>query len=273
MKKTIFFLLAALLISCVQKNENAAIFINADASRENYGEFSILPEDFVKIDSKKIEISPQDENQTYTISGYFNGQIVVTTKNTTLKLKNAFLENTSGKPALKCSSKTEISSAEKSENFIVSSGRGFARNSALSAEKSLVIGGSGSLKIAGFMCHGIEAGDVKIKGRGNLFVQGTKKGSALNCDSLEVESDKTFCAYFLNSKNGIKADKSILVNSGNFFLFDNETALKIDSSKKPFARFLKLSGGEFHFLGNKNKFETGNAALDLSGAKIVEETK
>lgn len=267
-------IMALLLSSCSQKT-NTRISINTNNTKLDkslYGtELVISPNDeTVTKKGSTITISPKTEDTTYTVSGYYSGQIVTTKKNTILRLDNAYLENIAGKPAVVCKAKTEVSSAKNSKNYIVTSGRSFVKQGAVYAKKSLVMGGSGTLYVAG-KSHGIEADDVKIKGSGTLYLQGNYKGSALNCATLTVEPEKTFSAYFLNSKNGIKADKSIGIASGKFYIYDNGTALKTDT-KEDSAKTkheIKLSGGEFHLAGNKALFATDS--LDTSGAVVIEE--
>ena len=248
--------ISMLAICACTENFTPKMEIDAESAKSSFkNEILISPmDDSVKINGNKIKISPKSEDSTYTISGYFDGQIKVETKNTVIKLKNAYLENSSGKPAILAKAKIEISTTKDSTNYIVSRGRGFAKNAALQSKRSLILGGSGTLFIKGGICHAVEAEDVKIKGSGVLYLEGTKRGSALTCESLEVERDKTFTAFFLNAKNGIKADKSILIQSGNFHLYDNENAFKTDITKSSTAKThtVTLKGGSFFISGNKN---------------------
>ena len=273
--KNHFFVFAAFLsflfFSCAEKSAPPKLSVDEDSVRGSYGkEIEISPTDSsVKISRGKITIAPESENSVYAISGYFDGQIVCATKNTVLRLKNVFLENSSGMPVIKAAAKIEISSESGSENFIVTKGRKFSKYGAINCAKGLVLGGSGKLSVKGG-CHGIEAGDVKIKGSGTLVVEGTKKGTALTCESLVVEEGKTFSAYFLNSKNGIRADDSISILSGNFFLYDNETAFKTDRAEKSKdkSHFVNLNGGEFHTFRNGILFESDSVNKN---AKFIEE--
>ena len=276
MKKLLILLLIfPMLASCLKKGAAEKMHIDGTEVRENYGgDIIITPLDDVTIGSHLITISPQDENTTYTLSGYFDGQIVVSTKNTVLKLNNAYLENTSGKPALRSKAKIEVSSTGGSTNYIVSRGRGWAKNAALLSLDGLVLGGSGTLYINGKICHGIEAENVKIKGTGTLYVQGTKRGSALCCDNFTVEADKSFSAYFLNAKNGIKADEVMTIASGNFYLYNNEIALKTDLNNEAPDRNhgITLTGGTFHTYRNRILFITEEGAYNNTGATFMEES-
>ncbi|MCR4823327.1 MAG: carbohydrate-binding domain-containing protein [Treponema sp.] len=262
------------LISC-EESFTPRMTIDVESEKSSYGKnISISPmDDSVIISKHKISIAPHEENQTYTISGYFDGQILVNTKNTIIKLDRAYLENSSGKAALQSSAKIEVSSAKDSCNYIISSTRRFARSAALQSKRGLVLGGSGILKIKGAACHGIEADDVKIKGSGTLYVEGRKYGSALNCESLEVNEEKTFTAYFLNSKNGIKADKTVAISSGNFYFYDNNTAIKTDTkSESPKeAHSITLYGGNFYHDGKGEFTFTDENAFNVKGAQIFEE--
>jgi len=247
-----------LFFSC-EKEAAQRLEIDAESVKALFNKkISIEPMDDVKISGNKITLSPHSEGTTYTISGYFDGQITVNTKNTILKLKDAYLENSSGKEAVIAKAKTEISTGKDSTNYIVSRGRGFSKKAALEAKRTLVFGGSGTLFVKGSVCHAVEAEDVKIKGSGVFYFEGTKRGSALTCQSLEVEKDKNFSAFFLNSKNGIKADQSILINSGNFHVYSNKFAFKTDTKdnapKKTHS--IKLLGGFFDLAENESDFLT-----------------
>ncbi|MCR4580424.1 MAG: carbohydrate-binding domain-containing protein [Treponema sp.] len=222
---------------------------NSNEIKKNYGkEIKISPMDFVKIDKDTITIEPSEENQTYTISGYFYGQIISNTKNTVIKLDNVYLENHAGKAALKCTAKTEVSTLSETTNYIVTHGRGFNQSGALQGRKGIVLGGSGTLNVFSGLCHAVEAESVKIKGSGSFYLEGTKRGSCINCETFTVEEGKTFTAYLLNAKNGIKADTGITINSGRFYFTNNNVGLKTDLSKdsENKTHYIKLAGGEFH---------------------------
>ena len=182
------------------------------------GDFSIEPMDkSVKITKKAVILSPEEEGVVYTISGYFKGQLINRTKNTVIKLNNAFIENNSGSPAIYGEAKTEISTVAGTKNFLLSTGRSEDKTAAIQGRKNLVLGGSGNLYVKGTVYHGIKGDDLKIKGSGKYFVQGSKKGAGIKCDSFLVEEGKNFTACFFDSKNGIKADNTIKISSGNLF--------------------------------------------------------
>ena len=277
MKRLILLLVFAplLLAGCVERRAAPLLAVDAAGARGAYKgiPLTITPQDAVTVTRHKITIAPAQENVEYTVSGYFNGQIVVTTKNTTVRLKDAYLENTSGKAALRCEAKTAVSAAKDSTSYIVSSGRSASKNAALQGKRTLVLGGAGTLYVRGNVCHAVEAEDAKIKGTGTFYLQGTRNGSALNCHTLEVEREKTFTAYFLNSKNGIKADRTITVASGTFCLYDNGTALKTDTAKdsKKHAHAITLTGGTFRTHANAALYATEADAYSADGATFIEE--
>ncbi len=272
---TLSILLLFLLASCVKYNENTKIKIDYDEERTSYGqELNISPLDSsVTVEKKQITLAPDQENVTYTISGYFNGQIVNKTKNTIIKLDNAFLENTDGASAIKTNSKLEVSSVKGSKNYIVSSGRNFSKVAALQGKKNLVLGGSGILYVIGNVCHGVEADNVKMKGSGTFYLQGKKRGSALTCESFTVEEDKSFNCYLINSKNGLKADGFINIASGNFYLYDNEVALKTNKTKEAGEKHhsIRLSGGNFYTHENKVLYITEKNEYYAEGANFIAE--
>lgn len=259
------------------------ITINAESAKKSYGNtVTISPNDkTVKITKDKIIITAKKEGAEYFVSGYFKGQIVNKTRNTTIKLNGAFIENTSGEAAIYGEVKTEISTTGGTENYVVSSGKNASKTAALQCAKNLEIGGSGTLYIVGNVYHAVKADDVKMKGSGTFYLQGTDEGSGINGDSFLVEKDKTFKAYFVNSKNGIKADDTISISSGNFFFYDNKAALKTDtkkddekSGKKPNPKRthgITLSGGTITASGNENLYKTEKGAYKVSKAKIIEE--
>ncbi|MCR5187691.1 MAG: carbohydrate-binding domain-containing protein [Treponema sp.] len=268
-------LLLFIFASCVRYNEDTKVKIDYESARQSYSQdFSIEPMDSsVTVEKKQITFAPAQENVTYTISGYFNGQIVNKTKNTILKLSNAYLENTDGVSAIKTNSKLEVSSVNGTTNYIVSSGRNFSKVAALQGKKNLVLGGSGRLYIIGNVCHGVEADDVKMKGSGTFYIQGKKIGSALTCESFTVEEDKSFDCYLINSKNGLKADGFINIASGNFYLYDNEVALKTNKNREPGDKHhsIRLSGGNFYTHANKVLYITEKNEYHAEGAKIIAE--
>lgn len=236
-------------------------------------EIKISPMDSgVKITKKSIILSPSEEGVTYTVSGYFKGQLVNKTKNTLIKLENAFIETTNGLPSIFGEAKTEISTAQGSVNYVSSSGRSEDKVSAIQCKKNLVLGGSGTLFVKGDVYHGIKADEVKIKGSGQFYIRGTKKGAAIKCQCLSVSEDKTFSAYLFNSKNGVKADETIKISSGNFYLLKNETGFKTNTKKASVSEEheIRLSGGTIYLSGTKDFYITDKDSFILDGAKVVE---
>lgn len=274
MKKLILVCAVALFAVCAAFAKDMTIDV-ADAKKSYAAQkITIEPMDkTVTVKGKTITLAPKKEGVTYTISGYFDGQIVNKTKNTVLKLKGAYLENTSDAAAVYGEAKMEISTTKDTTNYIVSLGKGADKTGAVQSKKDVVFGGSGTLYVRGDAYHGIKADDVKIKGSGTLYAQGTKKGSALNCTSLTVEKDKTFTAYLLNSKNAVKADTTIAISSGTFCLYGNETAFKTDTKKdapkEPHG--ITLAGGTVHVSKGTVLQDTESGAYKVTGAKIVEE--
>ena len=247
--------------------------LNAKDAKSSYGkEFSVTPmNSSVKITKRTVTITPKTEGETYTLSGYFNGQIINRTKNTILKLNGAYLENSNGEPAIFGEAKTEISSAKETVNYIISSGRNESKTAALQCKKNLVIGGSGTTCILGNVYHAVKADEIKLKGSGTFYAQGTKKGAVINCQSLTVEKDKTFTAYLMNSKNGVKADGTINIQSGEFYLSNLETGFKTNTIKDlpKEEHGITLSGGTFHTDKVTTLHSTDKNAYKDSGAKFL----
>ena len=248
--------------------------LNAKDAKSNYGkEFSVTPmNSSVKITKRTVTISPKTEGETYTLSGYFNGQIINRTKNTVLKLNGAYLENSNGEAAIFGEAKTEISSAKDSVNYLISRGHSESKTAALQCRKNLVIGGSGTICIQSDVYHAVKADEIKLKGSGILYAQGTDKGAAINCQSLTVEKDKTFTAYLMNSKNGVKADGTINIQSGKFYLSNLETGFKTNTIKDlpKEEHGITLSGGTFHTDSVKTLYSTDKNAWKDSGATFLD---
>ena len=236
-------------------------------------EISISPNDkSVTISKDKIIFSPKKEGCEYIISGNFTGQLINKTKNTVLKLNNARIENRQGEAAIYGEAKTEISTVAGSTNHVISSGKSGEKSAAIFCRKNLELGGSGSLYVTGNVYHAVKADDVKLKGSGKFYLQGTKEGSAINCKNCISEKGKTFTAFLMNSKNGIKADQTIVLESGTFCFKDNKTALKTDTKKddpkNPHS--ITLSGGTIQLNGNENFYKTEEKSFSVKGAKITE---
>ncbi|MBQ7157969.1 MAG: carbohydrate-binding domain-containing protein [Treponema sp.] len=273
MKKLILILALALIT--VGAGFAQKVKLDPSKAKKNYKtQFTISPKDSsVIITNDTITFTPKKEGTEYTLSGYFNGQIVNKTKNTVFKLNNAFIENTSGAAAIYGEAKTEISAVKNTVNYLVSMGQSLSKTAALQCKKNLEIGGSGTLYAIGSTYHGVKADDVKIKGSGTFYLQGTQEGSALNCHSVLSEKEKSFKAYFINSKNGIKADNTISISSGTFYFYDNEIALKTDTSKEdPTNKHeIALLGGTIYTHGNSSLYLTEKGAYKVKSAKISED--
>lgn len=273
MKKLIMTGALCAILSCVSLWAQITL-PDAEAAKAQYAAFSITPNDkTVTINAKTVTIAPKKEGVTYRISGYYSGQIINKTKNTVLKFNNAYIENTEGKSAVYGEAKTEISTAEGTTNWIISKGTSDAKIAALHSKKDLEIGGSGTLYVSGFVRHGIKGDDVKLKGSGILYAQGAKNGSAINCRTLVCARDKTIRVYLINSKNAVKADNTIALESGTYYLYGNGTAFKTDTQKDDpkSPHFVKLSGGTFHSSKNGTFCSTEANGYTSKGAKIIEE--
>ena len=283
MKKPLLLLSVLLsfsLSSCIEHRTPAKITIDASIRdsygsifRDSYGSFSITPSDeSIFVSGDDITIAPKAEGSVYTLSGYHKGQITVKTKNTRLILKDAFIENTKGKAAVKSTAKLIVEAAEGSRNFIVSRGRNFSKSAALQSKQDLIFEGSGEVSIAGSTCHGAEAEDVAIKGKGTFYFQGSHKGSALSCESFSAQAEEDASCYFINSKNGIKAEETITISRGKFYFYNNTTALKT-GWKKPNGKEVGviLKGGEIHVHANTSLVRTDINAAQLEGATFIED--
>lgn len=174
----------------------------------------------------------EDNVPEYTLSGDFEGKIIVKSKGTVLNLNGVTLTN-AGEPVIEAELKVVIEAKAGTTNTISTTGD-YDENSksgAINGKKKVEIGGSGTLIVSGTVCHGIKGKEVEVKGSGNFTVSGNKKGSAINCNEFTVKTEKTFTLNIQNSKNGIKADGNITIASGTFNLKNLTTGFKTDKAK------------------------------------------
>ncbi len=237
MKKVLLFLSFSIFCICGVFAQNLKIKIDEKSAREKYqneleirANGKIITDESVKREKNVITIIPVDDETEYSISGKLIGKIVVA-KEGMIVLNNAYIENNQQDCAISFEAKCELKIQEKTVNYIISNGESKEKVAALQG-KDLEIGGKGDLYVKGAVCHGVKAKDLEIKGSGNFYFEGTKDGSAINCKSFKVKNEKTFSAYFLNSKNGIKADESIEISSGTFYFNNNNKDLKVDAIKE-----------------------------------------
>ncbi|WP_407427288.1 carbohydrate-binding domain-containing protein [Treponema sp.] len=280
MKKKLFLFTFFCLSALAFAEKDVKVTVETEKFRTFYGDkIFIAPNDSgVKITKDKIIFEPQKEGVEYTINGYFKGQIINKTKNTVLKLNKVYLENSSGEPVIYGEAKTEISTTKDTKNYVVSSGNQDAlaksKPAAIQCKKNLELGGSGTLYIVGNVYHAVKADDVKLKGSGEFYFQGTKKGSCINCENLIVEKDKKFKAYLVNSKNAVKADFTIKIQSGSFYIWNNETAFKTDTKKDDGQKnhSIAITGSAMVFTTpDTNLYETEKNAYKADGASISEQ--
>ena len=187
---------------------------------------------FYSAKNKTITLS-ETEASEYTLSGNFEGQIVVKADDTVINLNNANLSNTDA-PVIISDFKFEVSAKKDSTNTITTTGNINSENKigAVTGEKRIKIGGGGTLDISCSVYHGVKSKKtVEVKGGGIFTISGTIEGSAINCDNFEVEADRTFTLNLKDSKNGVKADKNINILSGTFNLTNLKTGFKTDKFK------------------------------------------
>ena len=242
---------------------NYNVTFNYETAKDNYTTFTITG-GLYNEESGIITLTPTKEKEEYILSGYFNGQIINNTKNTVLTLNGVYIENTTGNPAILSTKKMEISVKENTDNYIISTGEAngkkgtiYCYDSVDDKLKNLEIGGKGKCYILGFY-HGIKADEVKAKGSGIYYITGTNKGSAINCNSFVIESEKNITLCLGNAKNGIKADETISISSGTLWLENVTTGLKTDTTEdKPDKEyFIKLSDCKIYTKNIKDLYST-----------------
>lgn len=180
-------------------------------------------------EDKTITLSSEGTPE-YTLSGDFEGMIIVMADDTVINLSGAKLSN-SNAPAINSEYKYEVSAKRDTENSVLVSGDYDETNKtgAINGAKKIKIGGAGKLEVSGSVNHGIKSSkSIEVKGSGNFTISGSSEGSAINCNIFEVEPERTFYLTLKNSKNGIKADKYIAIESGTFILKNLTTGFKTD---------------------------------------------
>lgn len=257
---------------------NTALYnINFDyiTPKADYGEFSISGGTYEE-NSGIITLTSSVEKTEYILSGYFKGQIVNNTKGTILTLKNAYIENTTGQPAIISTKKLEISAKADTQNYIISTGTNidkigtvYCYDSAESKSKNLELGGKGVCYILGIY-HGVKADEVKAKGSGTYYITGTSKGSAISCNTFLIEEDKTLTLCLGNCKNGIKADDSVSIASGTIWFENILTAIKTDTSAddSTVEHFINLSNCKIFVKNVETNFSTESGALNQTSVDV-----
>lgn len=214
--------------------------------------------------------------ESYTLTGTFKGQIVVTWDEVEIVLSNATLINENKPAIIGEDMKFFVSAKNETTNKITITGTYDKENKygAIQGDK-VEFGGKGTCYVTGSIYHAVKAKKVELKGSGTYYFKGTEKGAGINCNSLKVKEDKTFTAYFSDSKNGIKADNSIDIASGTFYFENLKTALKTDTSDddeygKEKDHYIKLSGGTYNYTESTvpNFADTEEGKYDSKGATI-----
>lgn len=229
-----------------KQSTNKSYFIDDIAAKENYNSAITIDPDISVTKSDENIITLCKEKTKYIISGYFEGQIIVKAKNVEIQLNNAFLENPNAEAAIYFEQNGIISSVNDTGNYIISSGstNGEQKGSAIEGKKDLTIGGGGKIYIKGYARHALKAETVKLKNEGHFYFEASKEGAAINCENFIVDKTENVTAYFYNSKNGIKADKSIKIEAGTYYFYGNKNDIKIDKNKKNIESL--ISGGKFY---------------------------
>lgn len=175
----------------------------------------------------------------YTLSGDFKGKIIATEVETVIKLNESKLSNVNDSVFQMgvIEGVLELSAKENTTNIIEITGDYDEENkigaiTSTGKDSKVKIGGSGSLLVSGTVNCGIKSKKVEVKGSGTFTVSGAPKGSAINCNNFTVDPDRTFTLNLKDSKNGIKADKKINIQSGTFNLSNLETGFKTDAGGK-----------------------------------------
>ena len=214
---------------------------------------------------------------TWSAKGYLKGQIIISVNGVELELNQAFLENNQGKAPIYCTvapvtegtqTKAEVKGKNGSSSYVVQYGGSYDKDQpdtagAIVSATDLDLGGKGALAIIGSLKHGVKAQKVVLKSEGARYVQGSKDGSAINCNEITNKDDSRNYLYCINSKNGIKADTSINLIAGDVSVYDCETGFKTE----------KKSGNEFITLSEKVKLYYDEAHIttlfDTNAGKLT----
>ncbi|MCH5180851.1 MAG: hypothetical protein J1F32_06535 [Erysipelotrichales bacterium] len=146
--------------------------VDLDQLKEQYGEFSITTEKgdepILSSDGKIYTITVSAAKSAYTISGYFEGQIVINNENeldsykgVELTLSNACLVYNSGSTIdYQVDGKNvEVKAKKNTENYIINLSE-VSSDSAINSGKNIEVDGKGILNIITESSHGLKADDT-----------------------------------------------------------------------------------------------------------------
>ena len=230
--------------------------IDLEQLQEQYGEFSITAtkgeEGVWSEDNKTYTISVSSAKSAYTITGYFEGQIIIDNpsdlssfKGVELTLNNACLVTYTGSNIdYRASDKNvEIVAKKNTENYIINLGEGYY-DCAVSSEKNIEVDGKGTLNIITKTGHGLRA-ESKIRVYDAPTINITSGHDAIHASKFVSNNEETVEAdfeAFTGTINVIFAVSqafdcttgagkgSIDLSSGTYIISNCESAFKTDTS-------------------------------------------
>lgn len=236
--------------------ENNTFDVDLDALKLQYGEFNIVTEKgtpgVLSEDKTTYTIEVSSSKSSYTISGYFNGQIIINNasnltsfKGVELTLNNACLVSDSGSTIeYQVDEKNvEVIAKKGTENYIINTSEGY-NDCAISSNKNVEIDGKGVLNILTKTGHGIQA-DSKIRIYEAPTINITSNHDALHSTSFisnnEEEAEKDYKEFtgILNVLSASsqafdctnnKGTGSITITSGTYNISNCESVFKTDAT-------------------------------------------
>lgn len=223
------------------------------ALKKKYGAFSIVKEkgnDAVLSDDGKVyTISVSIEKSSYTLSGYFEGRIVIDNKDglesykgVELKLDNACIVSSLGTAVAYSPDKKNIELAAKrdTENYIIASEEG----DAVSSSNNLEIDGKGTLHLNTAAGHALNAKDtVRFYDATSIDIVSGHDG--IHAGHFVADNEETLAADFEAFTGTVKilyalsqgfdcttskGTGTIDISSGTFEIANCESAFKTDVS-------------------------------------------
>ena len=230
--------------------------VDLNALKAQYGEFSITntkgAEGILSSDGKTYTISVSSSKSAFTISGFFDGRIIINNENNLtsfkgveLTLSNACLVTNAGfNIDYQANEKNvEIVAKKNTENYIINLGDGY-NDSAVNSEKNIEIDGKGVLNILTKTGHAIKA-DKKIRLYDALTLNITAGHDAIHAAEFisnneeELEADFEEYTGTLNVLSALSqafdcttssAKGTIQLLSGTYNITNCESVFKTDVS-------------------------------------------
>lgn len=227
---------------------------DAEALKKKYGAFSIVTErgnDYVLSDDGKVcTISVGAEKGSYTLSGYFEGRIIInnkdgltTYKGVKLNLDNACILSTLGTTIeyLPDKKNVELVAKRETENYVINSSE---EGDAVLSHNNLEVDGKGTLHLNAATGHALNAEDT-VRFYDATTVDIIAGHDGIHAEHFVTDNEETLAADFEAFSGTVKilyafsqgfdctnskATGTIEIASGTFEIENCESAFKTDVS-------------------------------------------